>query len=196
MCVGPRRVGALVVAVALWSAAVGACGGRSTTGRATGTSSTGSSSTGSSSTGSSSTAPRPASATDVTTTSDGNRIRVTVAVGPGSGDPACIPAVAPGTTALPVVVTVGNEQADRAVPFPPVRVELLRGGDPPIPVPVELSPGAACSFTPRVSSLAPGASVAFHGATPGVDTSAAPGSAGRVTASVSESTFAVSVPVP
>ncbi|MGI9022141.1 MAG: hypothetical protein ACR2HV_02685, partial [Acidimicrobiales bacterium] len=126
----------------------------------------------------------------------------------------CAPTAMPGSTSLPVVVTVANREADEAVPFPPLRVELLGGGSPsavPVerlapstpqsaPGPTEITvvqdPSVPCTFTPRVSAIEPGASVVFSGATPSIADSTPPGGAGVVRVSISENDFSLSVSVP
>ena len=53
-----------------------------------------------------------------------------------------------------------------------------------------------CTFSPRVASIGPGASVVFNGTSPLIDDGAAPGSAGRIEVKVSETTFTLAAPLP
>ncbi len=136
------------------------------------------------------------SATGTATTANGS-YRITLAVGdrsPGGTATVCAPGAAPGKSSLSVVVTVVNADNGRAVPFPPLRVELNAGGSP-APVPVRDSSGT-CSFTPHDGALDPGASATLPGATPAIDDNAAPGSAGRVEVAISENDFTLGLPVP
>lgn len=135
------------------------------------------------------------SATGTATTANGT-YRVLVTVGdrsPASAPTVCPPSPVVAKTALAVTVTVSNE-GGASSPFPALRVELNAGGSP-APVPVRDSSGT-CSFTPHEPDIAGGASVVLPGATPAIADSAAPGSAGRVEVSISESAFSVGVPVP
>ncbi|MGI8776164.1 MAG: hypothetical protein ACR2LJ_01950 [Acidimicrobiales bacterium] len=135
------------------------------------------------------------SATGTATTANG-RYRIVVTVGdrtPASSPKACVPAAAPGKTALAVTVTVTND-GTASSPFPPLRVELNAGGSP-APVQVRDSSGT-CSFTPHEPDIEGGASLVLPGATPAIDAGAAPGSAGQVEVSLSENTFSLAVPVP
>ena len=133
------------------------------------------------------------------TTTDGYRYTVTLLVGARTATGA--PDECPGTPAagkvfLPVTVTVANQATDRPAPFPPLRIELATApGTRPGQVMVR-DPAGACTFAPRVPSLAPGASVVFRGTTPPIDETAAPGTAGRIEVKVSESAFALAAPVP
>ncbi len=135
------------------------------------------------------------SATGTATTANG-RYRITLAVDdrtPGGTATVCAPGAAPGRSSLSLVVTVVNAE-NRAVPFPPLRVELNAGGSP-APAPVRDSSGT-CSFTPHDGALDAGASVTLPGATPAIDDKAAAGSAGRVEVAISENDFTLAVPVP
>ena len=133
------------------------------------------------------------------TTTDGHRYRVTVLVGDRS--PTGAAADCPGTPAagksyLPVTLTVANVATDRAAPFPPLRIELTAGaGARPGQVLVRDSAGA-CTFSPRQSSIGPGASVVFKGTSPAIDATAGTGSAGQIEVKVSETTFSLAAPVP
>jgi hypothetical protein len=132
------------------------------------------------------------------TTTDGHRYKVTVALGARSstGGPECPGTPAAGRGFLPVTLIVANEATDRAVPFPPLRIEMTAAtGAKPVPVLVR-DPSGACTFTPRVASIGPGGSVVFNGTSPAVDEGAGPGSAGRIEVSVSESRFSLAAPVP
>ena len=122
--------------------------------------------------------------------------RVDLSVGPAAGalGAPCAPAPSPGRTVRPVLVTVVNTSPDQPAPFPPLRVELVSGGSP-AEVLVQ-DPAGACTFTPRGPALEPGATVSFSGTTPLFVGDGKPGSAGAVQVAVSESDFAVSVPVP
>lgn len=134
------------------------------------------------------------------TTSDGNRYRITLALGARSaaGAPDECPPGPPtaGRTYLPVIVTVANLATDRPAPFPPLRVELAAApGTKPAPVQVR-DAGGTCTFAPRVGPIAPGATVVFKGTSPAIDEAAAAGAAGAIEVRVSESAFALSAPVP
>lgn len=131
------------------------------------------------------------------TTTDG-RYKVTVALGARSatGGVDCPGTAAAGRSFLPVTLIVVNEAKDRSAPFPPLRIELTAAaGAAPAPVLVRDASGA-CTFTPKVAAIGPGASVVFNGTSPGFDAAAAPGSAGRIQVSVSENQFALVAPLP
>lgn len=137
-------------------------------------------------------------AADLTTT-DGYRYRITVLVGPRSptGSPdACPGAATAGRSYVPVTLTVANSATDRPAPFPPVRIELTTApGTKPGPVLVR-DPAGACTSSPRLPALSPGASAVLQGTSPVIDTAAAEGSAGRIEVKVSETTFSLAAPVP
>jgi len=123
---------------------------------------------------------------------------VTVALGARSatGGPECAGAPAAGRSFLPVTLIVANEATDRAAPFPPLRVEMTAGaGAKPVQVLVR-DPSGACTFMPRVASIAAGGSVVFNGTSPAIDDAAPPGSAGRIEVNLSESRFSLAAPVP
>ena len=133
------------------------------------------------------------------TTTDGYRYAVTVLLGErtatGAADE-CPGTAAPGRFFLPITLTVANLAADRPAPFPPLRIELATApGTRPGQVMVRDTAGA-CTFAPRVPSIAPGASVVFKGTSPAIEEGAAPGSAGRLEVKVSESSFTLGAPVP
>lgn len=108
----------------------------------------------------------------------------------------CPGAAAAGRFYLPVSLTVANEATDRPAPFPPLRIEMTTApGTRPGQVQVRDTAGA-CTFAPRVPSIAPGASVVFKGTSPAIEESAGPGSAGRIEVKVSESSFTLAAPVP
>jgi len=132
------------------------------------------------------------------TTSDGYRYGVTVVVEKGSatGSPDCPATAVAGKVFLPVTLTVVNRSADRAVPLPPLRIEMTAApGTKPAQVLVR-DPSGACTFTPKVPQIAPGASAVFRGSTPAIDEGAAAGTAGRIQVSVSENSFSLVSPVP
>lgn len=131
-------------------------------------------------------------------TTDGYRYKVTVAVGPPSatGGPECPRPAVSGRSFLPVTVIVANAAGDRSAPFPPLRIELTRGADSKPAQVLVRDPSGSCTFTPRVPSLAPSASVVFNGSSPAIDQAASPGSAGRIEVNVSESRFTLAAPVP
>ena len=137
-------------------------------------------------------------AADLTTT-DGYRYTITVLVGPRSptGSPdACPGAATAGRFYLPVTLTVANSATDRSAPFPPIRIELTTApGTKPGQVLVR-DPAGACTFNPRVPSIAPGASAVFQGTSPAIDDAAGAGAAGRIEVKVSETTFSLAAPVP
>ena len=137
-------------------------------------------------------------AADLTTT-DGYRYKITLLVGPrsptGSAE-ACPGAATAGRSYLPVTLTVTNLAADRSAPFPPVRMELTTApGTKPGQVLVR-DPAGACTFSPRVPSIAPGGSAVFQGTSPAIDDTAADGAAGRIEVKVSETTFSLAAPAP
>ena len=131
------------------------------------------------------------------TTSDGYRYSVTLLVGARSGaTDECPNPATTGKASLPVTLTVVNQAADRPAPWPPLRIELTTGpGVRPGQVMLKDTSGT-CTFTPRVPSIAPGATVTFKGTTPAIDDTAAPGTAGRLEVKASESTFALAAPIP
>lgn len=91
---------------------------------------------------------------------------------------------------------MANLATDRPAPFPPLRVEVAAApGTKPAPVQVR-DAGGPCTFAPRVGPLGPGATVVFKGTSPAIDEAAAAGAAGAIEVRVSESTFALSVPLP
>ena len=146
----------------------------------------------------STTVPGRSYAADLTTT-DGYRYKITVLVGPRSptGSPEACPGTATaGRSHLPVTLTVANAATDRAAPFPPVRVELTTApGAKPGQVLVR-DPAGACTFSPRIPSIGPGASAIFQGTSPAIDDAAGEGTAGRIEVKVSETTFSLAAPVP
>lgn len=128
------------------------------------------------------------------TTTDGYRYRVTLLLGPrqATATPECPTTTVAGRYSLPVTLTVANLATDRPAPFPPLRLELAGApGTRPGQVMVKDQAGA-CTFAPRLPSIAPGATVTFEGATPPVDE----GSEGRVEVKVSESAFTLAAPLP
>ncbi|MGI8983989.1 MAG: hypothetical protein ACR2HM_05585 [Acidimicrobiales bacterium] len=133
------------------------------------------------------------------TSADGHRYRITLALGarPAAGAVLdCPGAPTTGRYVLPVTLIVANAAADRAAPFPPVRLETgVPSGAKPAPVMVRDTAGA-CTASPRVASVGAGASVVFNGTSPLIDEGAAPGSAGRIEVKVSETTFSLSAPLP
>jgi hypothetical protein len=101
-----------------------------------------------------------------------------------------------GRYSLPVTLMVANVATDRAAPFPPVRIELAApAGTRPGQVLVR-DAGGTCTFSPRVTSIGPGASVVFNGTSPLIEEGAAAGSAGRIEVKVSETTFSLAAPLP
>lgn len=95
-----------------------------------------------------------------------------------------------------MTLTVANQSTDRAAPFPPVRIEMATSqGTRPGQVMVKDASGT-CTFSPRVSSISPGASVVFRGTTPAIDESATDGSAGRIEVKVSETAYSLTAPIP
>jgi hypothetical protein len=132
------------------------------------------------------------------TSTDGYRYRITLDVGDrlaaASADECATTAPPAGQAHVRVTLTVANLDTTRPAPSPPLRIELAAGGSPR-PVLVR-DPGGTCTFTPRVSSLGAGESVAYRGTTPAVASDAAPGSAGAVEVNVSETRFSLSAPVP
>lgn len=183
-----RRVVALASALAA-ALLLGACGDEPAT-RTTGQAGTTQAST------STTLAARTATA-DLTTT-DGYRYTITVVVGPRSptGSPdACPGPVTSGKSYVPVTLTVANAGTERSAPFPPVRVELAgAAGTKPGQVMVKDTAGA-CTFSPRVPSLGPGASAVFKGSSPAIDDAAASAGAGTIEVKVSETTFSLVAPV-
>ena len=141
---------------------------------------------------------RPPHTAELTTT-DGNRYRITLTLGPRSATGAADECPGPAThgrTYLPVTLTVANQATDRPVPFPPLRIEMTAApGTKPAQVLVRDAAGN-CTFAPRVPSIGPGGSVVFKGTSPAIDEAAAPGSAGAIEVKVSETTFSLAAPVP
>ena len=133
------------------------------------------------------------------TTTDGNRSRITLTLGPRSatgGADECPGPATQGRAYLPVTLTVANQATDRPVPFPPVRIEMTAApGTKPAQVLVRDTAGN-CTFAPRVPSIGPGGSVVFKGTSPAIDDAAAPGTAGAIEVKVSETTFSLAAPVP
>lgn len=133
------------------------------------------------------------------TSTDGHRYRITLALGgrPAAGAVLDCPGTpTSGRYVLPVTLIVANAAADRAAPFPPVRLETgVPSGTRPVPVMVRDTTGA-CTASPRVASVGAGASVVFNGTSPLIDEGAAPGSAGRIEVKVSETSFTLSAPLP
>ncbi len=131
------------------------------------------------------------------TSGDGHRYRVTVEVGERLTAPQaaelCGANPGAGASSLAVTLTVANI-GERTAPSPPLRLELVvAGGREPVQV---RDAAGACTFTPRVSHIDPGASVVYRGSTPPIGADAAPGAAGRVEVSMSESRFTLVAPVP
>lgn len=132
------------------------------------------------------------------TTADG-KYKVTVALGARSatGGQDCPGRAAAGRTFLPVTLIVANTATDKAAPFPPLRIEMTSGAAGAAPAQVLVrDPSGACTYTPRVASIAAGSSVVFNGSTPAIDSTAAPGTAGQIKVSVSENAFSLVAPVP
>jgi hypothetical protein len=133
------------------------------------------------------------------TTADGNRYRITLAIGSRSqtaGIQDCPATAAAGRYSLPVTLIVANVTTDRAAPFPPVRLEMAApAGTRPTQVLVR-DPAGSCTFSPRVASIAPGGSVVFNGTTPPIEEGAAAGASGRIEVKVSETTFTLAAPLP
>ena len=133
------------------------------------------------------------------TTTDGYRYTITVVVGARSptGAPDDCPGTAtPGQSYLPVTLTVANAATDRSAPFPPVRLEFTTApGARPGQVMLRDRSGA-CTFSPRVPSISPGALAVFRGTSPAIDDTAAAGTAGKVEVKVSETAFSLAAPVP
>ena len=143
------------------------------------------------------TVPGRSYSSDLTTT-DGYRYRIAVLVGlrSSTGSPACPAAASAGKAFVPVTLTVSNEAADKPAPFPPLRIEMISApGAKPDKVLVR-DPSGSCTFTPKVPQIAPGASAVFPGTTPALEEAAAPGTAGQIQVSVSESRFSLLAPVP
>lgn len=133
------------------------------------------------------------------TSTDGYRYRITLALGarPAPGAVLDCPTTATaGRYSVPVTLIVANLAADRPAPFPPVRLEMAApAGTKPAQVLVRDAAGS-CTFSPRVASVAAGASVVFNGTSPLIDDGAAPGAAGRVEVKISETTFSLAAPLP
>ena len=138
------------------------------------------------------------------TSSGGYSYTITVSVGaqpapaPSAGTDPCPPSAPPtsGTATYPVTLRVTNDAAGKPAPFPPLRIEMTTAaGTPPQQVLVKTA-GGQCSFTPRVDSIAGGATVVFQGSSPPIPASAAPGTAGKIQVSASETAFTVAAPLP
>ena len=133
------------------------------------------------------------------TSTDGHRYRITLSLGgrPVAGAVLDCPTTpAAGRYSLPVTLMVANVATDRPAPFPPLRIEMAApAGTKPDQVLVRDVAGN-CTFSPRVASIGPGASVVFNGTSPLIDETAATGSAGRIEVKVSESTFSLTAPLP
>ena len=133
------------------------------------------------------------------TSADGHRYRITVAVGGRPAAGAVLDCPAPSTAgrySLPVTLMVANLATDRPAPFPPVRLEMAApAGTKPAQVQVRDAAGT-CTFSPRVASIGPGASVVFNGTSPLIDETAAAGAAGQIEVRVSETTFSLTAPLP
>ncbi|HVL07176.1 MAG TPA: hypothetical protein VM388_14395 [Acidimicrobiales bacterium] len=133
------------------------------------------------------------------TSADGHRYRITLALGarPAAGAVLdCPTAPTAGRYSLPVTLIVANGASDRAAPFPPVRIEMAApAGTKPAQVLVR-DPAGTCTFSPRVASIGPGASVVFNGTSPLIEEGAPPGAAGRIEVKISETTFSLVAPLP
>jgi hypothetical protein len=133
------------------------------------------------------------------TSTDGYRYRITLAVGsrPAAGANLDCPGTpTTGRYVLPVTLMVANLATDRPAPFPPVRLEMAApAGTKPAQVLVRDAAGT-CTFSPRVASIGPGASVVFNGTSPLIDETAAAGAAGKVEVKVSETGFSLAAPLP
>ena len=126
---------------------------------------------------------------------------MTVALGARSatGGQDCPGTAAAGKTFLPVTLIVANAAPDKAAPFPPIRIEMTSTGAAAGAKPVQVlvrDPSGACTYTPKVAAIPAGSSVVFNGTTPAIDSTAAPGAAGKITVSVSENAFSLVAPVP
>ncbi len=133
------------------------------------------------------------------TSTDGNRYRITVAVGgrPAAGAVLDCPATpAAGRYSLPVTLMVANLATDRPAPFPPVRLEMAAPAGTKPPQVLVRDAAGTCTASPRVASIGPGASVVFNGTSPLIDDTAAAGAAGRIDVKVSETTFSLTAPLP
>ena len=133
------------------------------------------------------------------TSADGHRYRITLALGarPAAGAVLDCPTTATaGRYSVPVTLMVANVATDRPAPFPPVRIEMAApAGTKPAQVLVRDAAGA-CTFSPRVASIGPGASVVFNGTSPLIDEGAPAGAAGRIEVKVSETAFSLVAPLP
>jgi hypothetical protein len=133
------------------------------------------------------------------TSTDGYRYRITLALGgrPASGAVLDCPGTpTAGRYSLPVTLMVANLATDRPAPFPPVRLEMAApAGTKPAQVLVRDAAGT-CTFSPRVASIGPGASVVFNGTSPLIEETAVAGAAGRIEVKVSETTFSLTAPLP
>ena len=133
------------------------------------------------------------------TSTDGYRYRITLAVGgrPVAGAVLDCP-VTPtaGRYFLPVTLMVANLATDRPAPFPPVRLEMAAPAGTRPPQVLVRDAAGTCTFSPRVASIGPGASVVFNGTSPLIEETAAAGAAGRIEVKVSETTFSLTAPLP
>jgi hypothetical protein len=133
------------------------------------------------------------------TSTDGYRYRITIAVGgrPAAGAVLDCPGTATaGSYFVPVTLMIANLATDRPAPFPPVRLEMAApAGAKPVQVLVRDAAGS-CTFSPRVASIGPGASVVFNGTSPLIDEKAPAGGAGGIEVKVSETTFTLTAPLP
>lgn len=182
-----------IALVAVLAAGAGACGDKTTEQTAGQTATTVAAAT------TSTVAGHPAIAAMDLTTTDGYRYRISLEFGPpsptGAAD-ACAGPPSPGKVYFPLILTIANSAADKAAPFPPVRIEQTAApGTKPAQVQVKGADGT-CTFAPRQPSIAAGQSAVFKGSTPAVDAVAPHGSAGQISVKVSETTFDLSVPLP
>jgi hypothetical protein len=133
------------------------------------------------------------------TSTDGYRYRITLAVGgrPAPGAVLDCPATpTAGRYFLPVTLMVANLATDRPAPFPPVRLEMAAPAGTKPPQVLVRDAAGACTFSPRVASIGPGASVVFNGTSPLIEETAAAGAAGRIEVKVSETAFSLTAPLP
>jgi hypothetical protein len=133
------------------------------------------------------------------TSTDGYRYRITLALGgrPAAGAILDCPATpTAGRYFLPVTLMVANLATDRPAPFPPVRLEMAAPAGTRPPQVLVRDAAGACTFSPRVASIGPGASVVFNGTSPLIEETAAAGAAGRIEVKVSETTFSLTAPLP
>jgi hypothetical protein len=133
------------------------------------------------------------------TSTDGYRYRITLAVGgrPAAGAVLDCPATpTAGRYFLPVALMVANLATDRPAPFPPVRLEMAAPAGARPPQVLVRDAAGTCTFSPRVASIGPGASVVFNGTSPLIEDTAAAGAAGRIEVKVSETSFSLIAPLP